>query len=673
MIDTQHHSEDLNPFSFISTDSIIGMIKNLVRKAVWILLFGAIMAGMILFMGLKPQAYKAETVIRVHQIPPSDEYYSEHVSLEAEMEVLKSISLVEEALAPLQRDVTIIPIIGKKEALQEVMRLGRGKLSGEKAAESGRVNVGYFKVNPVLHGSSFTLRYVDENRFLLRNTSGDVDIAGSVGEAIVHPMVECKIEAIFAEPGQQFAVKSYTPYDMARHMQHKLKVMRVGLENFSGLIKVHMEYPDKDLVHRFLQHYITAYKDRTFDRITREIRVRVAQLEGDIDRLNQEVAEDTQRMEEIEQKYTSIDHESESNLLLKNLLDFERRYLEVNSSLQQMQNSFTDKHPSIVSMKKQKKILQGKIADLKKKIERIPAIHKEKFEIQHRIEKAKESITIIMEDLVRLTSRLESTKNYISIIHEPRTVHLPYLSSLLRNIITGFIFGCLLAAFVFTLREASFIKKVRHVKDVEALTHVPVMGEMFGRVSAKHHGQISDLAANLSFLQQAYAKGSVSMLHYQTQTAQTVLTLAKEMASNQRVLLVDLDTKHQHLTKAALHGTHAAGISEIAIGQAQPNEVIQSIEERLYLIPAGLGMRNYEVLRHVGALQDMLQSLGDGYDHIILNMPDMAHAPAHVDGLLQLTENHLLCVQSKQSCSRVIHVLKSFEQHIKGVILCHAK
>jgi|GEM_PF-5145261 len=442
--------QELNPFAVFNANNLKFIFKTIWRNLFVIIIFGLITALTTGYLSIKPAGYKAESKLRIHQIPPSDEYYSEHVSVEAEMEILKSYDLVSQTLTNLNTYVSVNPVSSKASALGDIWHGLMLKMEGSKAPETDRVDIEYFNVDKSLEYQTFTLHVVSSDYFIISDKTGNEVAAGNTGQDVTNSdgKITLKIKTIHSDDGNKFTLKTYSAYDFAKLMQSKLQVSRIGLEKFSGLIRVRMEHNDKDFTNKFLNEYVKLYRDNTLLRITKEMRTRVNQHEDNLKLIDAEILTKNLEMKEIQQKYTSIDHESESNLLLKSLLDLEKEYTSAKTSLGNLQASYTNQHPSVISLKKQIKVIGSKIARIKAQKRDLPKVHMLKFDINHNIDRLKEARILIMKDLVRLKSRLESTKNYVSIIHPPQTVHMPYLSALIRTTIIAFIFGCALTSLI---------------------------------------------------------------------------------------------------------------------------------------------------------------------------------------------------------------------------------
>jgi len=142
----------------------------------------------------------------------------------------------------------------------------------------------------------------------------------------------------------------------------------------------------------------------------------------------------------------------------------------------------------------------------------------------------------------------------------------------------------------------------------------------------------------------------------------TALNVALAFAqTGSRVLLVDAD-----LRKGRCHQMlgieNNAGLSEVLTAQRRPDEVIHNTGTGLFFLSAGNNCPNPAALLASTAMRDLLVSLCEDYDHVLVDAPPLMPV-SDATALAVLVDGVLLVVGAatskrivRQACTRHGHV-----------------
>lgn len=204
------------------------------------------------------------------------------------------------------------------------------------------------------------------------------------------------------------------------------------------------------------------------------------------------------------------------------------------------------------------------------------------------------------------------------------------------NIALGALIGLAAAIGVAVLRDA-LDTRLRGVKDIEAITDVPIIGGIVFDPKAKqrplivHADPLSPraeafrtLRTNLQFLRPAEGQNGyviTSSLPGEGKST-TSINLALTLAdSGLRVLLVDTDLRRPSVAKY-MDVEGSAGLTDVLIGRVQAVDVIHQWGRRqLYVLPAGRIAPNPSELIGSAAMSKLIKQFGEAFDVVLYDTP----------------------------------------------------
>lgn len=265
----------------------------------------------------------------------------------------------------------------------------------------------------------------------------------------------------------------------------------------------------------------------------------------------------------------------------------------------------------------------------------------------------------------------------------------PISPSLKINGVIGLALGLGLGVGFAVLREL-MDNKVRREQDVQAITDVPVVGQigfergiapgqrqLLGTPMATHRSieEFNKLRLNLQFVKFAHKSRVLTVLSAVPDEGKTnvAINLAIGMAqSGNRVLLIDADLRKPSVARAMrLEG--AVGLTSVLIGDVEFADVRQQWgDTSLDVLPAGVLPPNPSDLLDSEALGSLLVELGEQYDSIIIDAPPVLPVS---DGyiLSKYSDGVLLVVAadstSKDRFAKACRDLIKFEARVLGIVI----
>jgi succinoglycan biosynthesis transport protein ExoP len=246
-----------------------------------------------------------------------------------------------------------------------------------------------------------------------------------------------------------------------------------------------------------------------------------------------------------------------------------------------------------------------------------------------------ESLTQVVENIETPADSASSTSPVkLTLVQHAEVPQVPVSPNVPLNIGLGGLLGLALGIAIAVLREASD-NRIRNERDVEAITDVPILGGIvFDPKAAERPLIVHDdprspraesfrtLRTNLQYLDVGRENRSfVITSSIQSEGKSTsAVNLAIALAdAGSRVLLVDADLRrpkiHEYL---GLEG--AVGLTDLLIGRAEPEDVIQPWGQRdLFVLPAGTIPPNPSELLGSDALLKLISEFNRAFDVVLFD------------------------------------------------------
>jgi capsular exopolysaccharide synthesis family protein len=255
---------------------------------------------------------------------------------------------------------------------------------------------------------------------------------------------------------------------------------------------------------------------------------------------------------------------------------------------------------------------------------------------------ASQIATAVSESLTKVVEKIETPADTgsttspvkLTLVQHAEVPQVPVSPNIPLNIALGGLVGLALGIAIAVLREASD-NRIRSERDVEAITDAPILGGIvFDSKAAERPLIVHDdprspraesfrtLRTNLQY--QDVGRESRSFVITSSIQSEGKSTSAVNLAialadAGSRVLLVDADLRrpkiHEYL---GLEG--AVGLTDLLIGRAEPEDVIQPWGQRdLFVLPAGTIPPNPSELLGSDALLKLISEFNRAFDVVLFD------------------------------------------------------
>ncbi|QGQ20148.1 polysaccharide biosynthesis tyrosine autokinase [Cellulomonas sp. JZ18] len=244
-----------------------------------------------------------------------------------------------------------------------------------------------------------------------------------------------------------------------------------------------------------------------------------------------------------------------------------------------------------------------------------------------------DQMRVAIEDLAPATASGGSAVT-ARVVEEAVPPSAPFAPSTRRNVLAAGFAGLVLGVLAAWLREA-LDTRVRRPEDVEAAAGLPVLGtlralprsapELAAPLTATGPAaeDVRRVRANLQMIGRAGRPAAfvvASAVAGEGKTHAAVRIAASFAAAGDRVLLVDADLRRPAVAdRIGIEG--AVGLTEVLVGRAAFDDVVQDVGDGLSVLPSGAIPPNPSELLSSRELEDLLAQAGERYDLVLVDAP----------------------------------------------------
>jgi len=296
----------------------------------------------------------------------------------AEIELLKSRSIIGEAVDTLKLDVVVtpklFPYIGEKafntfKAIKP-NQLADPKYGADSYAWGGEyINVFRFKVPNWAIGKTFILTAQGNNALSLKSDDGQQILQGKVGEELTNGSFTLIVRNINARPGTEFLITRKNRLGTILGLQNSLMASELG--KGTGIIAVEMQHSSPSHAQKVINEITQIYVRRNVERNS-------AEAQNSLDFLKVQLPEIKKQLEAAEAKYNnykikqqSVDISLETQSVLDRVVTLDTKLQDLDLQRLELSRKFKSEHPlyqglveKINEIKKQKEELIQEVGNL---------------------------------------------------------------------------------------------------------------------------------------------------------------------------------------------------------------------------------------------------------------------------------------------------------------------
>ncbi len=627
----------------------------------------------------------------------------------AEIELLKSRSVIGEAVAALNLDIIarpkLFPYIGERAfrtfSATENNQFAEPTFGASSYAWGGEsIDVFRFKTPQNAIGHTFTLVANNDNQITLKNSNGEPVLTGKIGEELTNGQFTLIVRSLKARPGTEFLLTRANPLGTILNLQNTISASEKG--SSTGIITLQMQSTNPAYAQKVLNKVAEIYVRRNVERSSAEAQNSLDFLKVQLPEIKKQLEAAENKFNEYKIKQKSIDISMETQAVLDRVIDLDTKLQDLDLQRLELGRKFKKEHPiyqalieKITEIKKQKEQLLKEVGSL-------PATQQQLLSLRRDVEVSNKIYMLLLGKAQELDIVRAGTVGNVRII-DPAELNTtgPINSKNKLIVVLASMLGGMLAVAIVLIQKALH-KGVEDPAEIEALglpvyasiPHSEHQQKLVGFSSKKGKSKLQkpktilalDNPADLSIEALRSLRTSLHFAMIEAKNNVIAISgpspgvgksfisvnLASVLAqSGKKVLVIDGDMRKGHLqTQFNVEGTD--GLSDYLSGRLNLSQVTKATKVKdLDVITRGQVPPNpSELLMHAN-LNKLVSEVSAIYDLVIIDTPPILAVtdPAIVSAHAGTT---LLVARFGQNHVREIELTrKRFEQNgtnVKGVV-----
>ncbi len=640
---------------------------NILYDSRWLIGGIALLVTMmaIVYALIASPVYEANLMIHVEEESPnaSKNILSEVSSLFetkkaaiAEMELLRSRMVVARAVDNLQLYIEVkpkyFPVVGFWFADRDATELSEPGMFGRGGYVWGpeRADVALFEIPEAWQNREFTITARGNGRYLLGGAGLPVVYEGIVGTTLKAAArggnIELRIDRLDARSGAQFTLKRLSRLGAIERIQTSMVITEQGKQ--SGIIEVRLQGGDAQRINSLLGEIGREYMRQNLARKTEEAEKSLAFLNQQLPALKRQLEQSEEKYNNFRNSHGTIDMREEARMSLQQAATAHTRRIDLNQKRTELLTRFTEDHPILVGLDKQRKEVEAEIDSVARRIRTLPVLEQDEARLVREIKVNTDLYTALSNTAQQLRLISVGRVSNVRLIDAPmapeRSLKPNRPLIVVLAAVTGLFLGILVAFTRKALRggidDPQKIERllgarvvyasIPHSSNQDRLArkgrqtpgHLPILAQAFPEDLAIE--SLRSFRAALLFAL-PFLKNNIVMfagpgrdLGKSFLSANFAAVLA---ASGKRVLLIDADLRNGHLHRY-FGVSREQGLTK-AISGAMPLEHIihRRVLENLDFIPTGaLPPNRAEFLQHLN-FANLLDAVSDEYDLVVIDPP----------------------------------------------------
>lgn len=483
----------------------LGDVLAVLAEGRWYVAIAAVAclgAGLLYAMVAIP-VYRTDAVVQVEDknggggaLDDLSALFSASSPTEAEIEILRSRSLVGSVVDELKLDVSAVPlpfpVVGRAiarwragpEPAPALLGLSRFAWGGE------RIAVQRVDVPPELLGKPLTLVAGPDGRYALFGPDDEHLLDGSVGQAATSPRgVGLFVAQLSARPGTEFLVVRVSRAAAVERLRRQLSTAEVGKK--TGIIRLELEGHDPRLIATTLDALAHAYLRQNVERKSAEAEKTLEFLETQLPivKANLDAAESA--LNAYRSQNGSVDVTLETQGRLEQAVQIEKALSELDVQRAELKQRFTESHPVLLALRQKQAQLQADRAAIEGKIKQLPQAELASARLMRDVKVANELYVFLLNKAQELRVMKSGTIGSVRIVDPAVTPSEPVSPRRTASAVLGLLLGLGLGVGLAFARKALD----RGVEDPEAIEQRFGIGVY---AAIPHSGRVAELEREAS-------------------------------------------------------------------------------------------------------------------------------------------------------------------------------
>lgn len=609
--------------------------------------------------------YQANLMIHVEEESPnaSKNILSEVSSLFetkkaaiAEMELLRSRMVISHAVDNLQLFIDVrpryFPVVGFWFADRQASELSEPGIFGYGGYVWGaeRAEVSVFDVPDAWQNREFTITARKDGHYYLGGAGLPVVYEGIVGNTMKaltrSGPIELRVDRLDAREGAQFVLRRMSRLSTIERIQNAMVITEQGKQ--SGIIEVRLQGDDAQRIHSILNEIGRQYMRQNLARKTEEAEKSLAFLNQQLPALKQQLEQSEEKYNSFRNSHGTIDMREEARMSLQQAAAARTRRLDLNQKKTELLTRFTEDHPILIGLNKQRSEVEAEISDVDRRIRTLPVLEQDEARLVRDIKVSTDLYTALANTAQQLRLISVGRVSNVRLIDAPMAPEEALKPNrpliVVLAMVTGLFLGTMLAfarkALSGGIDDPQKIERllgarvvyasIPHSSNQDRLAHraratpghLPLLAQAFPEDMAIE--SLRSFRAALLF-SMPYLKNNIVMfagpgrdLGKSFLSANFAAVLA---ASGKRVLLIDADLRNGHLHRY-FGVSREQGLTKAIAGSMPLEHIIhRRVLDNLDFIPTGaLPPNRAEFLQNLN-FSNLLDAVSAEYDLVVIDPP----------------------------------------------------
>ena len=621
----------------------------------------------VVFAILSTPVYQAGAMLQVEEKAASlpgledlSEAFGSESSTQAELEIIKSRSVVGSAVDNLKLTTQVTPVyfpyigdyLARKFVASSDQPFASPFLGLSSYAWGGEsISVDRFEVD---RGGpdELTVAAGGAGTYSVTSESGR-EWSGIVGTVLVGDGFELFLSELKAREGTRFELASKAWLEVTQDVQKALSVSEAGRQ--SGIVRISYRSTNADEAEAIVDEIARVYVDQNIRRLSAEAENSLNFMRDQIPFIQRDLELAEEAFNTFASENQSIDVSAENQAVLSQLVELDTRIQELELERVELNRRFTANHPNVLAAEEQYRQLLSERARFNQRIEALPDTQQQLVSLRRDVEVASGIYELLLYKAQEMEVARASTVGNVRIIDTAivdRSAPVAPRKALI--VVLGTLLGGLAGVVLVLIKRAIY----RGVESADAIEQVglPVFAsvpfsreqqrwdEIFNDGKKAHRGKQSlrvlaheeptdlavemlrNLRTSLYFNLTEATNKAVMVSGPSPGVGKSFISmnLAHICAqAGQKVLVIDADMRRGYLHRY-VDSTNKNGLSDYLSGRLALNDCIKpTANDNLNIITRGQTPPNPSELLHHQRMDDLIAAASEDYDIILFDTPPL--------------------------------------------------
>jgi len=635
------------------------------------------------------------------------------IPAEAEMEILRSRSVINATVERLSLDIVIVPkqfpILGRiisklnnnpEELAKPILGMTTYAWGGE------RLQIGRLDVPQDLEEQDLTLVSGDSNSFVLLDPDKKIIAKGGVNQPV--PITYGRdsvggvnqssvfVTELFARPGTEFRVTKLRRNTVVTDLQDKLKIAEKGQK--TGIMQVSLEGENPSAVTKIIDTLSSVYLRSNTERKSKQAEQTLEFLDKQLPVIKANLDTSEMVLNQYRTRNGSINLNLEIQGMLTQMAEVEKQMSVLQLERADLMQRFTPAHPMVVAIDQKMSELHKLSAGYNGRVKKLPHTEQEVLGLMRDVKVNTDVYTLLLNKSQELKVAKAGTVGNAYIVDRPVLPVVPVKPKKLLIMFFGIGFGVILGMVIALIRK-TLVGGVEDVDIIERHLNLPVYaviphssnqvklieargikkGDRYPMLAKSHPNDaaiegLRSLRTSLQFATADAKNNIIAIGGPRPEIGKSFVSanFAHVLAeAGKTVLIIDGDMRKGYLHEY-FGGSNSPGLSELLSGSVNLTAAVRRTEQaNLHFLPTGLYPPNPSELLMSERFKQLLDLASKQYDFVLIDTPPiMSVTDGGIIGSMA-GANFMILRSGLHPIKEIERSIKQFEQsgaRLQGVI-----